>query len=120
MNMFAFLQDAGNYETRKVGNDTFDWGFVSTCRVSDGRKPYETAVEHNRYVRADGKRDEMCIVENYDTPEEAAAGHARWVAAMTSAEPPATLKDCCNAEVAELLDAISGGDNGLVWNLEPA
>jgi hypothetical protein len=116
--MFGFLQDMGNYETRKVGNDKFDWGFVSTCRVSDGRKPYETAVEHNRYVRADGKRDEMCIVENYDTREEAEKGHAKWVAAMTGKDLPATLTDCCNSEVAEMLEAVRDGDHGLVWTLD--
>src|SRR3989304_4613832 len=47
--MFSFTADAGNYEERRIGRDDYPWGFISTCRVSDGAKPYETAVEHGNY-----------------------------------------------------------------------
>lgn len=103
--MFGFLNDYGNYEARKVGRDNFDWGFVSSCRVSDGAKPYETAVKHSRY-RSDG----MVIVEAYETKEEALAGHKKWVKKMTGKKLPAKLVDCNNSELGQLIEAL-GGDN---------
>jgi hypothetical protein len=96
--MFEFLNDLGNYETRRIGRHDAEWGFISTARVSDGRQPYETAVCHARYRDA-GK---MVIVEAYDTSADAEAGHARWVAAMTSETLPASLTDCLNGEIGQL------------------
>src|SRR4051794_13089256 len=98
--MFEFLLDAGNYESRKVGRNDFDWGFVSTAYCSDGEMPYETAVEHVAYN--DGQ---MVIVENYETAEEAAEGHDRWVKTMTADDLPEKLVDCCNAGIAQLCKA---------------
>lgn len=96
-NMFDFFRDAGNYDQRRVGRDDFDWGFVSTARVSDGVKPYETAIQSEEYAPpADPtKTDAMVIVESYDTADEARAGHAKWRALMIDA-PPAELVDCGN------------------------
>lgn len=93
--MFNFLLDAGNYEQRKIAKDEFDWGFISTCRVSDGVKDFETAVQHKRYGGS------MTIVENYDTAEEAAEGHKRWVKTMTAKKLPKKLIDCNNAGIAQ-------------------
>lgn len=92
---------AGNYDSRKVGRDDFDWGFVSTCSVTDGEKPYETAVAHNEYRDAGN----MVIVEHYDTKDEAAAGHAKWVQTMTTEPLPEKLVDCANAAIAQLAGA---------------
>ena len=97
--MFSFTADAGNYEERRIGRDDYPWGFISTCRVSDGAKPYETAVEHGNY-----NNGEIVIVENYDTKEDAAAGHARWIARMTIPPLPATLYGCNNSCVQQLLN----------------
>lgn len=102
--MFSFLNDVGNYADRRVARDDFDWGFISTARVSDGRKPYETAVEHPEYN--DGK---MVIVDCYDTKADAAAGHAKWKKRMTAKRLPASLTDVANAEVAQMLESIDGG-----------
>lgn len=118
LGMFNFLMDADNYAERKVGRDDFAWGFISTAQCSDGRQPYETAVLHRGYIREDGKEDSMCIVEGYDTRKQAEAGHAKWKKKMTAKRLPRSLVDCCNAEVAQVLDALSGGDSdGLRWNL---
>lgn len=91
----------GNYDSRKVGRDDYDWGFISTCRVTDGRKPYETAVEHAEY-----NGGSMVIVECYDSKEEAEKGHAKWVKTMTAKNLPAALRDCANAEVGQLCEAL--------------
>lgn len=91
--MFEFLAMMGNYEQRKIARDDFEWGFVSTAAVTGGEKPYETAVEHKDY--GDGS---MVIVENYDSREMAIAGHAKWLANMTSSKLPEALIDCENSE----------------------
>ena len=93
--MFEFLNDMENYESRCVDRFETDWGFISTARVSDGQKPFETGVKHNRY-----HDNRLTIVEAYDTVEEAKAGHERWVSTMTAAELPESLTDCENAECA--------------------
>lgn len=98
--MFSFINDINNYDSRKVGRDDFDWGFISTARVSDGAKPYETAVEHPDYN--DGS---MVIVEAYDTIKEAEAGHKKWAKAMTAKKIPDFLVDCCNSGVGSLAKA---------------
>lgn len=96
--MFDFFLDAGNYEERRVGKYDQDGLFVSTARCSDGMKPYETAVAHAEYNDGD-----MVIVENYNTCDEAEAGHSKWVETM-KANPPDKLVDCQNAAVSQLLD----------------
>lgn len=100
MNMFSFLTSMYNYESRKVGRDEFDWGFVSTCSVPDGDHLYETGVSHDKF-REDGN---LIIVEAYDTKEDAIAGHKKWVKVMTSQELPEELIDCKNAEISQLID----------------
>lgn len=101
--MFGFFADMGNYESRKVAKDEYEWGFVSTAEVSDGRKPYETAVKHTRYN--DGK---IVIVECYDSKERARKGHGRWVARMTAEKLPGSLTDCANSEIQQAIDAAEG------------
>ncbi len=110
-NMLGFLNDRGNYKERVVGRDDYPWGFISTARVSDGAKPFETAIKCDKYVRRHDKREGlMCIVEAYDTREQAEKGHAIWLKAMTSKILPKTLTDCCNAEVAQLASSASEHD----------
>lgn len=107
--MFDFMSMAGNYEDRKVARDELEWGFVSTAEVNDGVKPFETAVRSKLYARVDKpyQTDDMIIVEAYQSREEAAAGHTRWVAAMTGDNPPKELVDCCNSGVGQMLKAIN-------------
>lgn len=101
--MFEFLEMMDNYEDRLVDRSEFDWGFVSTCRVSDGAKPFETAVSSSDYAKVDDldNTDAMIIVEAYDDADAAQEGHDQWVKTMTES-PPDGLMDCCNAGVAEL------------------
>ena len=99
--MFEFLEDIGNYDERVVSNNEYVWGEIDTCRVSDGRRPYETAVKHEDY----GAR--WIIVEAYDDVEEARLGHERWVRTMTKA-PSEELVDCLNSGVAQVFDALGG------------
>ena len=103
--MFEFLFDAGNYERRRVGrwdNESGDM-MVSTASVSDGDHPYETAFQHPEY-----NQGKMVIVEAYDSRGDAESGHARWVKVMTEGPLPDELKDCCNAAVGQLLEAVGG------------
>ena len=108
--MFEFLMDIGNYEDRRVDRSDFEWGYISTCRVSDGKQPYETAVCSNQYARATDLDDtsEMTIVEAYNDYDAAQEGHDRWVKTMTE-NPPEGLTDCCNAGIAEF-GAVLGCD----------
>ena len=99
--MFSFFKDMTNYEQRKVARNDYPWGMIDTARVSDGRKPYETAVEHKKY--GDGS---MVIVECYDTKKHALEGHARWVKTMTAKRLPKILTDCSNSEIQQALTAI--------------
>jgi len=103
--MFEFFNDIGTYESRMVGREDTDWGFISTAGVSDGRQPYETAVEHKGY-----NHGRMVIVEAYDTKELATEGHKRWVTTMSTDPLPTKLKDCLNAGVAQLGATLFGDD----------
>src|SRR5512142_1523127 len=102
--MFDFLF-MGSYESRKVGRWDSEDGerMVSTAEVNDGSHPYETAFMHPEYN--DGK---MVIVEAYDTRQEAEVGHERWQKVMTDGPLPDELKDCCNAQVGQLYEAVGG------------
>jgi hypothetical protein len=99
--MSEFMKDVGTYESRKVARDDFPWGFVSTARVNDGDKPYETAVKHDRYDHT-----KMVIVASYLTAEEATIGHAEWVKRMTADELPPELVDCGNSSVSKMSHAL--------------
>ena len=100
--MFDFLGMAGNYEDRKVDLHTDgDDIMVSTVYVTDGRKDYETAVQHPEYNNGG-----MVIVECYDTKEEAQAGHNNWVIAIRDEPLPDKLVDCKNAKISQLGEAI--------------
>ena len=99
--MFDFMLDIGNYDSRKVGRYDSDDLAVSTCSVSDGQKPFETAVRHLEYN--DGK---WVIVEMYDDEAHAQIGHDNWVKTMTSGNLPDYLRNCGNARIAQLIDAV--------------
>lgn len=102
--IFEIFKNIGNYESRKVARDEFPWGFISTARMLDAvRKPFETAVVHEDY-----RNGEHVIVECYDTQEEAAAGHAKWLATMTADALPESLTDCQNSEVQQTVAELSG------------
>jgi len=103
MGMFDFMMDEGTYDLRKI--DRFEEGqlIVDTCKVSDGMKPFETAVTHPKYN--DGK---WIVVQAYTTKEEAQCGHDYWVRTMTNKTLPKSLKDCCNAGISALLEAVGG------------
>ena len=101
--MFEFMFDAGNYQDRVVGRYDGDGTMVSTASVSDGRHPYETAFQHPDYNDGD-----MVIVEAYDSREQAADGHARWVEIMTNGPLPESLIDCQNSHISHLYGSLDG------------
>lgn len=84
--MFNFLLD-----DRKAERYESDSLIIDTCQVSDGERPYETAVSHKEYNGGG-----WVIVEAYDTEHDALIGHRRWVDKMTSDELPPSLIDCAN------------------------
>jgi len=106
--MFNFFYDIGNYEQRKIARYDGDGLMIDTARCSDGKQPYETAVESPLY-----NNGKMIIVEAYDTPEQAQQGHDRWVAIMTT-KPPDKLVDCLNAEITAFGESLFGED----WQTE--
>ncbi len=97
--MFGFMEMMGNYDDRKVDRYDSENGLemVDTCSVTDGRKPFETAVEHPDYN--DG---EMIIVECYDTKEEAQKGHNKWAQLIKANNLPYVLTDCRNSEISQM------------------
>lgn len=99
--MFSFYGMASNYDDRKVDrwDNEDETQMVSTCSVTDGRKPYETAVMHPAYN--EGK---TVIVECYDTKEQAQVGHDKWKDLITSDKLPLTLTDCANSEISQMCD----------------
>lgn len=94
--MFEFLLDMDNYEQRKVARFEKDELMISTARVSDGSRPFETAVAHPAY-----NSGKIVIVESYMTKEQAQSGHNTWVSAMTAETLPVQLVDCLNARIAQ-------------------
>ncbi len=94
MSMFGFMYQSP-YKDRVVSRDEFDWGFISTVEVNDGRKLFETAVKHQ-----DFNYGEMIIVDCYDTKKEAKAGHDDWITKMEN--PPKELVDIANSEIQQL------------------
>ncbi len=103
--MFNFLRMMDDYDDRKVNRWDSEDGLkmVSTAMVTDGREPYETAVQHPEY---NGGR--MVIVECYPTIEDAKQGHAKWLKMAQNETLPSTLVDCANAEISQLMDAVGG------------
>lgn len=101
--MFGFMQDAGTYQSRKVDRwDNEDkTKMISTAAVSDGRKPFETAVLHPSYN--EGK---MVIVECYDTKAKAQKGHNNWLDLMLNNKLPKVLTDCGNSIVSQMADIV--------------
>lgn len=98
--LFDFLNDVGNHDERKVDRYKNDTLTIDTAYVSDGTKPFETAVAHPSY-----NERKWVIVESYDNKDEAQIGHDRWVRIMTT-DPPTVLVDCCNAEIGVLCQSI--------------
>jgi len=102
-NIMNILCMENTYDARKVGRWQKGKRFVSTCSVTDGAKPYETAFAHPNYNDGD-----MVIVESYNTRKQAEKGHEKWVKVMTKGPLPKVLNDCANAEVAQFLKAVGG------------
>ena len=111
MNICGFIADTGNYDERMVDRTKFDWGYISTARVSDGKQPLETAVCSNEYAKAEDLKvtSEMVVVEAYDDQEAAQEGHDRWVKIMTE-NLPKELIDCNNSAICQLGEAF-----GIEW-----
>lgn len=97
--------NAGTYEDRKVDvfQDNEKKIFISTAKVNDGFKPFETAVSYPDY---DGGK--LIIVESYNTKEEAQQGHNKWIKVMTSEVLPDFLVDCCNTLVSQMYKDAGG------------
>jgi hypothetical protein len=112
-NLFGFLLDVGNYETRKIARDEFSWGFISTAKVFDSRAFAETAVKHPDY-----NGGKLIVVANYDSSTSAKLGHAAWVKRMTDKELPKKLVDVSQAGVAEFMDAVSDTKQHRVFKRE--
>ena len=106
--MFEFLQDYGNYGSRKIDRyDDEDGLMVSTCRVSDNPEfPFETAIAHPLY-----NNHKIIIVEQYTTEEDAQIGHDKWVKVMTAAKLPTTITDVSTCNLKKI-----GKDLGVNFN----
>jgi hypothetical protein len=100
--LFDFMSMALNYEQRKIARDEFDFGFVSTCSVTDSDHLYETGVKHKNYSNS------VIVVEGYDDEDAAKLGHEKWVKLMTSKDLPDSLTDVGTSEMAYLSNALDG------------
>lgn len=108
--MFNFFMDAGNHEERAVAHFEHENIVVDTCRVSDGYKPYETAVSDPHYN--EGK---WIIVEAYDDRDRAKKGHEQWVQTMTADPQPDKLVDCGNALMMGLAETLGVDEDFTVF-----
>lgn len=77
-----------DFERRRVSVTDTVHGFVSTMELPDDPGVFATGVADNRYW--DGF---VIVAERYTTREEAAEGHEKWVAAITSEHPPTEITD---------------------------
>jgi len=60
---------------------------VSTVKAFDNPR-YETAIQHPFY-----NENELIVVEQYDTEEQATEGHQKWIGIMTADLLPEYLDD---------------------------
>lgn len=107
--MGEFMEDIGNYETRVV--ECYEDGdiVVFTAMVSDGFKPFETALQHPDY-----HPDFFIIVEAYDTEGEAMIGHLNWVEKVVSKKLPDRIVDVANCAGSKALGELD--PNELIWD----
>lgn len=91
------------YEDRMVERYEVEGLIIDTTLVTDSPYPYETAVSHLSY-----KDGNWIIAETYDTREQAAQGHERWVAVMTADELPDELRCVAPDNVSVLRDELEG------------
>ena len=99
--LFDFLLE-DDYEDRKIERYDDDELFVSTCRVSDSERPYETAVSTPEY-----NKGKIVIVEMYDTEQEAREGHHKWLEAMKN-NPPNALTNVSSCGSSEWIKKLGG------------
>jgi hypothetical protein len=99
--MLGFLEMLDDYDQRKVARYEKDGLIIDTCKVTDSRQPFETAIQYPDY-----RNGGWVIVEMYDTKKAAIAGHKRWVSEMTTALPD-ELVDVSSSDMAELVDTMT-------------
>jgi hypothetical protein len=98
--MYEFLTNPPTPIARYTKGDAF----VSTIGdVSDGEKPYETALQHPDY-----NNGKIIIVEKYDTEEEALEGHGKWTDLLVTGNLPEEITDCSNSHIQQLMDSFQG------------
>ncbi len=102
--MSDFRSMAFDYEGRKVDRYKVGDLFVSTVRVTDSAKPFETGVVHPAY-----NNNEPIVVELYNTKEEAQEGHNKWVKIMTARKLPWQLVDVGSNGIAISRDVTDKG-----------
>lgn len=106
--LFGFVNDLYNYEDRKVARYEKGDLLVSTCHVSDGRQPFETAIQLPLY-----NNGSLIPVAAYDTIQEARAGHKLWVKTITAQSLPDCITECFNSVVGTILHQL--GEEGKHW-----
>ena len=84
-------------EKDEVARDETGDVIVDTCYRSETGM-FETGVSHPQY-----NSGKWIIVEEYETREQARAGHDKWLAVMTADELPDTLVDVSTAWAAGML-----------------
>lgn len=78
---------------------------ISTIRVPDAKRDFETSISHPAY-----NEGHWVAVEEYDTITQARAGHQRWVDKMTEDALPDCLRNVSTARVARFIDFFKGKD----------
>ena len=112
--MFKFLDMIDQpYEDRMVGrlDDENLQLSVSTIKVTDSRKPYETAVASPSF-----RGGKWVIVGTYNSREEAQEGHDKWVKVMTAEILPEKLIDVGESETALMCSDLGDPERVYVHN----
>lgn len=100
------LAMVGNYESRSVGywcSELDKSCMLSTALVTDGVKPFESAMAHPSY-----NGGQIIILEAYDTKEQAQAGHEKYLAIAKADGWPDEITERNNSEVGLLLESLDG------------
>lgn len=87
---------------------------VNTAYVTDAQPPYETAVStlcHNQ--------GGWVVVQCYDSPADALAGHREWVETMSGDDLPSELIEVSGCKVLIMADAIKEGQEWRVKQRHP-
>ena len=81
------------FAKRQVRKNTIVDCIISTVNVTEGKRPFETAISHPNYNGGD-----WMVIEAYDKRKTALSGHKKWVNLIRKEGLPKSFPHCTNSE----------------------